>query len=117
MLAQPGAVLVDPGAQAWPAADERLMRDIHGLAPADIPANGEQARVDEGLDDGVEIGVNHVRGIELAHRTAAARVFAAVARLGQAQQHAASELLLLRAEALVDEVGPAGQRARDTADA
>ena len=52
MDAQAGAVLVDPAAQARPAADQRLVRDVDtALAACSSPARRQQARVGERAHD------------------------------------------------------------------
>ena len=108
--ADPGAVLVEPAAQPRPRADQRLVGDLGGaVVERDEPRVGEPPeqcahRLGRGL-----------LGHELVDGHAPARVLAALAELGHAQEHAARQRALLVRQAVDDRIGGARERGGDAA--
>jgi hypothetical protein len=85
------AVVLDPLAQPWPLAEQRLVRELDGAR-----ADGQQPGVGEMADHGR--GVAAALGLELREREAAALDAALGLHLGQPEEHRARERLLPRVE-------------------
>ena len=92
------------------------MADVHqALAGRRIGGRREQPRVRELADDRLDLARLVDPRHQLAQRGAAARVLGPLARLREAQQRPAGDLLLLGRERGVDRLGPLGDRALDAA--
>ena len=108
--ADPGAVLVEPAAQAWPLADQRLVGHLGGaVVERDEALLGEPAQ--ERLDGPCGGTLRH----ELADGHAPARVLAALAELRHADQDAADQPALLVGQRVDERVGGAADGRRHTA--
>ena len=88
--ADPRAVLVEPAAQPRPLADQRLVRDL-GRAVVER----DEALLGEPLQERLDGARGGALGHELADGHAPARVLAALAELGHADQDAADQPALL----------------------
>jgi hypothetical protein len=88
--ADPRAVLVEPAAQLWPLADQRLVRDLGRTV-----VERHQALLGEPPQERLDGPRGGAFGHELADGHAPARVLAALAQLGHADQHPADQPALL----------------------
>ena len=110
MDAHPRAVLVEPAAQPWPLADQRLVGDFGGTI-----VERDEPRVREALEQFVDAGGRHSLRDQLVDRHASPRVRDPLAELGHAQEQAARQLPLRDRQRVDDGIGGVRDGRRDAA--